>query len=150
MASNCRLPHIALLWSVLLLSGCGGGPELAPATGKVLYNGEPLPFGIVMFQPNVGQPAQGEIKTDGTFTLSTFEPGDGAIVGSHRVSVLCFQGHHPDVVAKRKPGDQSSLGASLLPLDYARGGTSGLTAEVGPDMQPLTFELKGPQRFPRK
>lgn len=126
-----------------LVTGCGGGPELVPVTGKVMYNGQPLPFGVVMFQPNAGQPAQGEIQPDGTFTLSSFKPDDGAVIGTHRVSVLCFQGHDPAVIAKRQPGDQSSLGSSLLPLDYARGATSGLTAEVTPDMEPLQFELKG-------
>ncbi|MEQ8847725.1 hypothetical protein [Botrimarina sp.] len=121
--------------------GCESGPEIAPVSGRVLLDGEPLPFGFVRFHPVSGQPAQGEIGSDGGFTMSTVSPGDGAPVGRHRVSVLCFEGHDP---ARRNssPGAEVSLGRPLLPIAYTRSGMSGLEIEVPPEgLQDHVIEL---------
>ncbi len=45
--------------------------ELAPLTGKVIYNGEPLQFGTVMIEHKYGQPASAVIQPDGTFAMAT-------------------------------------------------------------------------------
>ena len=39
---------------IVSLAGCGGGPKIVPAKGKVLLDGEPLKFGGVMLQPESG------------------------------------------------------------------------------------------------
>lgn len=83
----------------LWLSGCGGGEhfDVAPVKGKVLCAGKPVPEGIVQFAPvsteapsgnkarRPGKSGAGEIKSDGTFEISTYELGDGAVVGKCRV-----------------------------------------------------------------
>ena len=62
-----------LLLVAAVVAGCNHGPKMAPVTGKVLYNGKPLTFGVITFQPPSGQPAQGDIQSDGAFTLSTYK-----------------------------------------------------------------------------
>jgi hypothetical protein len=62
-------------------------------TGRVLYKGEPADGAQVIFHPkteagvNTRIPT-GQVKEDGTFTLSTLEPGDGAPPGDYYVFVI--------------------------------------------------------------
>jgi len=78
---------------VLILSpwGCGpaGGPRppMGKVHGKVSYKGTPLPRGTISFSPVTGEKgsssamaAVGEIGSDGSFDLTTFDTGDGAVV----------------------------------------------------------------------
>lgn len=128
--------------------GCEAGLDLAPVSGRVLLDGEPLPFGYVRFHPQTGPPAQGEIGQGGAFTMATSEPGDGALVGQHRVSVLCFEGHDP---ARRgqAPAGEVALGRPLIPLNYTRSGMSGLSVDVPPEgLDDYVIELssEGPSR----
>lgn len=114
--------------TVLLVSvGCERGPQLVPVEGRVTYQGKPLQFGSVTFQPPRGQPAKGKIQPDGTFALSTFTRGDGAVTGPHKVRITCYESQRAD--ATQVTGEQS-LGASLIPRRYTFFDQSGLTAEV--------------------
>jgi len=136
------LTTIACASLIISATGCNRGPELAAVTGKVLYNGQPLQFGSVTFQPTRGQPARGEIQSDGTFELSTFSLGDGAVVGSHKVKIACYESQSPAFV--KGPGEQR-LGRSLIPVKYTLFDQSGLTADVKPDAaEPFVFDLTGP------
>jgi hypothetical protein len=125
------------------LAGCGQGPQLAPASGSVTYQGQPLKFGTVMFQHDSGgQPSQGEIQPDGTFTLSTFEAGDGARVGPNRVSIFAYESQDPQYKAQPSVGEPS-LGRLLIPRRYTMFGSSGLKVDVAPENnEPFLFELK--------
>ena len=132
-----------LLVSVVsgLLAGCGSEVELAPVEGRVLYNGEPLSFGSVMFQPPRGQPARGVIQSDGTFVLDTVGAGNGAVVGPNKVRVTCFEAQDPNANSGQFG---EGLGRSLIPEKYNRYETSGIEIEVSPDQNaPLTIELTG-------
>lgn len=92
---NFDLPR-ALTLSVMVVTlaalGCGSGGNLAPVTGKVTANGQPVTEGTLLFSPIGGAggegaiPATAEVKPDGTFTAGTDKPGDGAAVGKHRVT----------------------------------------------------------------
>jgi hypothetical protein len=74
------------------MSGCS--KSKAPTyqvTGTVkLADGTPLEGGRLLFRPEAETvyAAKGEIHADGTFELSTFGIGDGAVAGTHRVMVL--------------------------------------------------------------
>jgi len=126
----------------LTIAGCHRRPQVVPAGGKVLYNGQPLKFGSVTFQPRNGQPARGEIQSDGTFSLSTFRPGDGAVVGLHQVRIACYESQRPSA---KPTGGEQSLGNSLIPLKYTFFDQSGLTADVQTaSNEPFVFDLKGP------
>ncbi|MCA9239252.1 MAG: hypothetical protein KDA37_03595 [Planctomycetales bacterium] len=144
----CRLPRLALVHGAALallalaLGGCHSRPPLGKVTGRVTLDGKPLGFGKVMFQnTHGGQPAIGDIESDGTFVLSTFTPGDGAIVGSHRVRVVCYSSQDPAKMALDGPAGDA-LGELLIPEKYSSLGASGLTAEVPAEgLEGLEIEL---------
>jgi hypothetical protein len=79
-----------------MLLGCSNAPfDVAPVHGKITLDGQPLKAGKVMFAPirkgadlEAGKPAIGVIREDGTFELSTYRNGDGAVVGEHWVTVF--------------------------------------------------------------
>ena len=86
---------VVLAGLCLIAVGCSSKPEMAPVRGFVKMDGKPLPGGRVMFQPvavgddkNVGKPAIGQIQQDGSFVLTTYEEGDGAVVGPHQPVVM--------------------------------------------------------------
>ncbi len=149
---HSRTQPIVAVYAVLLmitLTGCDSRPAMGPVAGKVTLDGKPLAFGKVMFQ-NVagGQPATGEIQPDGSFVLSTFRPEDGAIVGNHRIRVVCYTSQDPAVVAKSGPAGDA-LGELLIPERYSSLGASGLSADVPPaGLEGFNIELisKGSRR----
>jgi hypothetical protein len=143
--SNCRdVAQVRLRWlwlaAALAVAGCSGGKlPTAPVEGKVLYKGKPLEFGAVLFQADAGPPARGTIQADGTFRLSTYGAGDGAVLGVHRVQITCFESQRPGVTVESK-GEQG-VGQSLIPAKYTRYDSSGLRREVGKQNEPFVFEL---------
>jgi hypothetical protein len=116
--------------AMLVLTGCGNGDNFstAPVTGKVVLNGEPVTEGSITFSPISdgkselsGKPASGTIQSDGTFTLTTYEEGDGAVVGKHRVM------YSPPLIV---PGDPAAGGhAAAAPKSKYEGATV-VTPEV--------------------
>ncbi|MDY0168315.1 MAG: hypothetical protein RBS80_17330 [Thermoguttaceae bacterium] len=137
---RCGVGVLVLALVLLLLTGptgCGRGDrELAPLTGKVLYNGEPLQFGAVMIEHEYGQPATAEIRPDGTFVMVTRGEGQGAVVGERRVRITCFEAQAPANIGS------DTLGESLIPQKYTSFETSGLTVDIKPgENEPLVFEL---------
>ena len=120
----------ALILSVGAGFGCDGTPEAAarlstavPVSGLVTYKGKPLTRGTVVFEPDAGRPAHGEIQSDGRYTLSTFKDGDGAVEGTHRVSI-------------------SGLNKKDLPLKYHAPSSSGIEIEVTGATSDYPVELK--------
>ena len=140
----------AVVLSAIGATGCSKTPPVAPVGGKVLYNGAPLPYGAIVFQPAKGQPGAGAIQPDGTFRLSTFREYDGAVPGTHKVSITCYTSQRPSEKAKGRVADQS-IGELLIPSKYTYGDSSGLTAEVPAEgTDALVFEIAGPKRaFPK-
>ena len=118
-----------LLSIAALAAGCGPSGNEKPTAvvrGKITYRGKPLELGTVMFIPdNMGPTAMGAIKKDGTYELSTYHEGDGATIGTHKVSIACkeeqtnFEGNAAATDGKR-----------LIPDKYFQEVTSGLTADV--------------------
>ncbi len=87
-------PGAVILLAVVVaaVSGCGDSDRLSTydVQGKVTFpDGSPLEGGQITFQSvEHGLSATGEIRSDGTFELTTYEPGDGAVAGLHRVAVM--------------------------------------------------------------
>lgn len=119
--------------------GCGDGlPSVTPVEGKVLLNGKPFTTGRVMTMPDAGRGAGGEIRPDGTFVLTTFNDGDGALPGIHKAAVRAYE--NPNVT-----DPEADLGKSLVPKRYTNPITSGLTIEVKPEGENApVLELKDP------
>lgn len=138
----------ALLLGATLL-GCGKGRADAEPThkvsGKVTMGGSPVSGATVTFSPTGDQPpAFGRTDTDGTFTLTTYDSGDGAVAGSYKVRITkseggsgeaagAQEGHDPDnpeaFEAPKYPGEADSI-SSVLPEQYAKDDTTPLAAEV--------------------
>jgi len=90
-----RILRAALVGALLIAAaGCGKKPPppLTSVTGKLLLNGQPLPFAKLEFMPelaNFGAELNSFAVTDeqGNFTLTCFNGAPGAVIGSHRVVV---------------------------------------------------------------
>jgi hypothetical protein len=118
--------------SSLAASGCRQS-DMAPVSGRVTFEGRPVPKAIVRFLPELRPMAAAGTDDDGRYRLTTRRPMDGAYIGRHKV-----------VVAPWMPGT---------------GDTSGVTAEPerpdipkivrDTDSTPLAVEVtaKGPNEF---
>jgi hypothetical protein len=114
-----------------------------PVQVLVTWNGEPAKDTVVVFE-STAHSAMAVGRTDGfgACRLKTYEPGDGAVAGEHRVRIEQF-------VVTGTTGDGRILDASIMPKQYADASTSGLTAEVTPTgKNNITFEVSGPRRTP--
>ena len=86
----------ALVLFAIVVAGCSGGEfPLAPVSGTVTYDGEPLEGAEVVFAPmessdtiEVGPASVGITDAEGKYTLKTVRGKQpGAVVTKHRVSV---------------------------------------------------------------
>lgn len=112
-----------------LAVGCGQAEQLpvAPARGIVLLDNRPLPAANVVFIPERGRSAAAQSNADGTFVLTTYQSGDGAIVGAHHVTVTARETGEANTPGA--PGVKR-VGRSLIPEQYGNTATSGLRFEV--------------------
>jgi hypothetical protein len=81
--------RICLAAILLATAGCGG--NLQPVRGKVtLPDGSPAAGSLVVVESEIDGKtisARGDVQTDGTYELSTYQPGDGVPPGKYRVLV---------------------------------------------------------------
>jgi len=82
---------VLLVTGFLLVTGCSGGPSLAPVSGRVTLDGQPLADATVGFYP-VGAHgdvmSSGKTNSNGEYSLKTVMKNEtGAVVGKHRVSI---------------------------------------------------------------
>ena len=85
--------------SLANLMGCSGEipiPGIVDVTGTVALKGQPVEGVTVNFHPDSGsRAASGRTDAKGRFTLTTFNPGDGALPGTYRVSVSKIEDTDP-------------------------------------------------------
>src|SRR5262249_17616861 len=148
-----------LLWvsclTCALLSGCGG-PKLAKVTGRVTCGGKPVTGGKIMFYPESGRMALGEIGSDGRVALTPLPPPARALLRSHRVAIESTrvgpgtyeapQNFEEELERSRKGGAGGKVLVAgkvdwLVPEKYARPESSGLTATVGSGPNEIDFDL---------
>lgn len=135
---GCSAAAIAAL--SLLLPACGSsGPEMASVSGKVTYEGNPVTKGTISFQPldPAGRPAVGEIGPDGSYSLQTEVPGDGALLGEYRVAITAREDVILDYIPKKPVPPKL-----LVPKKYEDPGTSELKAVVKSGSNDFPFDLK--------
>lgn len=120
----------------LLVMGCDAGssnPPTSHVTGKVTYKGEAVEGATIKFQPSdpAAKIANATTGADGTYALSTFETGDGAMPGKYKVSVRKLvpveQGVQKD---GEHAGEPAYVNKDMLPKKY-----------VSSDNSPLEFEV---------
>jgi hypothetical protein len=127
------------MWFLTCL-GCGdSNPRTYPVQGRVVFDdGQVVQQGSVEFRLDSEVDrvvARGKIASDGSFSLSTFEPGDGALPGEHQVIVQQL------IIAEGfAAGHQHG---PRVPAVYAEYGRSGLKAKVKPEpINAIEIKLK--------
>jgi hypothetical protein len=148
-----KLHWVFVACVTLVFSGCGrSGPALIPVTGKVIKAGKGVAGAGVLFTPDSGRPAEAITEADGSFVLRTYEPGDGALPGTHKVTVHLKK---MVTVAANADGLESgfvdmTLEANqpkeqwIVPQKYSELDSTDLKVEVKPEMQPVTLDVTKP------
>ena len=76
--------------SALVLAGCAeSGPDVAPVTGRVTLDGQPMVGARLMFQPEAvgGSPSYGTTDGEGRYTLGYKRGQPGAMPGWHSIRI---------------------------------------------------------------
>jgi hypothetical protein len=129
-----RLAAAACLVGVV---GCGS--RTYPVRGVVVFeDNKPaveLAGCFVTFQSEEQKTvsAQGMVRTDGTFTLTTFQKEDGAVPGPHKILLTPAPYMGSESGPSRPPP---------LPRHYSSFETSGLTETIEPKANEVTLRLQ--------
>jgi len=153
----------ALILAVLCLTiaGCGGPerPELVPVSGVVLdKDGKPVVGAEVSFHNgDAPRAAVGTTDSEGKFQLTSFDEGDGAIPGDHKISIAKTQtdaaisgadAEDPSAayaagMDAAASGNMEAIQKNELDAKYANPETSGLERTVtkeGPNNMAITLQ----------
>lgn len=154
----CYLTIFLTSFSVIAFVGCGGPkwPPTYKSSGTVTLDGTPVERASISFYPLDGQkPANATTDANGVFEVTSFNAGDGAMLGSFGVTIEKF----PAVEIETTPGgvpydesmntdegpspDSERDPVNELPEKYSDHEKSGLSATVTADGENVfTFELK--------
>lgn len=131
-SASCLLAAFVLA----LTAGCSDRPERAHVSGKITLAGKPVGPGFIIFMPDreqgtTGKAASAEFSSDGVYELTTYESGDGAIVGKHTVLIQPPPSETP--VPGRPP---------TIPWCYGNPRQALLHAEIVPGSNEINFDLK--------
>jgi hypothetical protein len=107
-----------------------------------------------MFHPDAGPTAVGTIGPDGAYTLTTIKRGDGALVGSHRVTIQATTVGPGSMVEPKSIDEELALRQQgkvlvagkvdwVVPEQYSRVETTDLKAKVDPGSNTLDFDIPG-------
>jgi len=120
---------------LVALAGCGpGGIEPVPVEGVVTLDGSPLADAHVLFRPTEGRPSAGKTDAQGRYRLRYTAERDGALPGTHAVSITMLADDAGDDDGGSQPRRES------IPARY--NSQSELSAEVGRSRTTLDFDLE--------
>ncbi len=135
-----------LLLFLVGLAGCGSSTDanqlpVFPVKGQLAFHGKPASGAYVVLHPKaaVGSkviPPRGQVREDGTFSLSTYSADDGAPAGEYKVTVELHS------IVKQANGD-FSRGPNLVPKQYGNPKTSPLTVQIAEGentLQPIVLK----------
>ena len=131
---------LASLLVLIVLPGCGGdgAPPRYPVSGKVTYQGQPVPEGIVNFIKVGGGAEAATLTADGTFD---FKPIEGLPAGDYQVFII-----PPETMNTPPTPDRPNTPVKEfpnIPKKYRLAASSELTATVAAkDENKLTFDMK--------
>jgi hypothetical protein len=139
-----------------LILGCGDDTGLEkryPVSGMVTYNDKPVEKGQISFlpvDPTKQRPANGTI-VDGRYSLTTATPGDGALPGEYRVTIISKEVDDSITLetSKKKGGGPrqkdiaraAAKAKNLVPGKYQLPETSGLKRIVKEVSNTFDFDL---------
>lgn len=144
--------------SLILLVGCGGGGpvgglevELAPVTGKVTLDGQPMKYTTVTFAPaSGGRSSTGETNDEGVYILDYSASFEGAEVGEHVVTLESGEGIEPEYPEGFDPDTASQAEIDKLyaeaagpqvPQKYSSNGTESIKKTVESGSNEINIEL---------
>jgi len=87
------------LASACLLCGCGSttGPETYELSGQASFNGQPIPFGSILLEPDteLGNSGPGSVAeiSDGSYNTRA---GKGHVGGPHIATIIATDGTQPE------------------------------------------------------
>lgn len=126
---------------LVLATGCSSGRDTTYSVeGTVQVDGQLVTGGAVAFESvepgsdGKRRTARGTIGPDGTYRLTTFTRGDGALAGRHRAMVVNTTLFDPE--SERPPS------ASVIPGRYSAFETSGLEFDVKPEPNRIDIGLE--------
>jgi hypothetical protein len=103
----------------------------------VTYKGKPVPNGTINFVPAAGPAATGEIGPDGSYALTTFRKGDGAVLGTHKVVIVAMEDLSGQAIEAF-----TRLPPPIVPVKYTSLATTDLQVEVKDQENTLDFALE--------
>lgn len=121
---------LAPTMALLVFASCQPSDRLPtyPVAGRVvLADGSPFHGGddgaVIWESVEHGLSATGAIDSEGRFTLTTYEPGDGAVAGKHRIAISPptpegdpdARVYRPTIDPKFRDLDASGLEATIEP-----------------------------------
>ena len=88
-ATRCsRTLSLATALLFVAAMGCDSGVPLGQVSGKITYDGQPIPYAEIEFQPiSRGKSSIGFSDKDGNYYMQYTLNRKGALVGKHMVSV---------------------------------------------------------------
>ena len=96
-----RISRLALLIATCLFAAACGGPDRPPTvkvSGKVTFDGaSPPAAGTIYFNPITvaeglpRRPGSGEFDSEGNYSVTSFEQGDGLVPGTYAVKIECWK-----------------------------------------------------------
>ncbi len=153
---------VLIAFCAALVIGCsgGGGPQTAPVSGTVTYDGQPVAGVKVVFIPKEGgsRNASGVTDAQGRFQLTMFEENDGAVPGEYSVSISeatgadlgdisaedpsAAYGDAMEAAATGEMGADASEEEAKIPAKYGDPAKSGLDRTVEPGKNHFEFNLE--------
>jgi hypothetical protein len=126
------------LLATVLLAGCGSrGTTTIPVRGEVLYNGQPMKEGTVVYLPKdsgEARQASGRIQSDGSFVLTTFTNADGVVPGEYNIVVYSYGAQAGNVPTRVELEAAHAAGRPqrqvIIPEKYTLPESSGLSDSV--------------------
>ena len=131
----------------LMCSGCNSDtPQVGTVSGRITVAGPPVPAGRIVFYPAHGRAAMGTSGGNGRYELTTFKPGDGALVDSHVVTIKATRtsgSSGPQTFTEESQGVPFQRGTTewVVPPEYTDRSTTPLTAEVKAGRNTINFDL---------
>lgn len=126
---------ITFLGIAAALSGCGQAEfTVTPLRGTVMCKGRPVAEGLVQFSPvktgspMTGKTGAGEIGADGSFIVTTYSQGDGAVIGKCLITAGPNDPKQPWACKLKQPIEfDVQPGVSNVVIEVLENGTGKIT-----------------------
>jgi hypothetical protein len=142
-----KLIPAGVLLTLMTVVGCGGGKSTV--SGTVTFNGKPVEYGTISFQPTAGtgQVFAAEIH-DGAYSAENAQPGERK-VEIHGLKKFDSPASQEDAMRAADTAKKAgNVGANELvnPTDYIPADAEGnfKVIEIGSGDQTINFDLKSP------